>query len=56
MLLCSYENRTKETLDPKKLESGELKLSDLLMEEDFDMVRSVSNTSFTLPTHPLPCF
>ena len=26
MLLCSYEERMKETIDPKKLESGELKL------------------------------
>ena len=54
MLLCSYENRTKETLDPKKLESGELKLSDLLTEEDFDMAH-LASTSLTLPTHPLPC-
>ena len=42
MLLCSYEERTKETINPKKLESGELKLSDLLTEEDFTMARSVS--------------
>ena len=42
MLLCSYEERTKEVIDPKKLESGELKLSDLLTEEDFIMARSVS--------------
>ena len=42
MLLCSYEERTKETTDPKKLESGELKLSDLLTEEDFAMACSVS--------------
>ena len=42
MLLCSYEERMKETIDPKKLESGELKLSDLLTEEDFAMARSVS--------------
>ena len=42
MLLCSYEERTKETIDPKKLESGELKLSDLLTEEDFVMAHSVS--------------
>ena len=42
MLLCSYEERTKETIDPKKLESGELKLSDLLTEEDFTMACSVS--------------
>ena len=42
MLLCSYEDRTKETLDPIKLESGELKLSDLLTEEDFIKAHSVS--------------
>ena len=42
MLLCSYKERTKETIDPKKLESGELKLSDLLTEEDFVMAHSVS--------------
>ena len=42
MLLCSYKERTKEVIDPKKLESGELKLSDLLTEEDFIMARSVS--------------
>ena len=30
MLLCSYKERTKETIDPRKLESGELKLSELL--------------------------
>ena len=42
MLMCSYEERMKETIDPKKLESGELKLSDLLTEEDFVMARSVS--------------
>ena len=42
MLLCSSEERTKETIYPKKLESGELKLSDLLTEEDFAMARSVS--------------
>ena len=42
MLLCSCEDRTKETLDPKKLESGELKLSDLLMDEDFAKAHSVS--------------
>ena len=42
MLLCSYEERMKETIDPKKLESGELKLSDLLKEEDFVMACSVS--------------
>ena len=42
MLLCSYEERMKETIDPNKLESGELKLSDLLIEEDFAMACSVS--------------
>ena len=42
MLLCSYEECTKETIDPKKLESGELKLSELLTQEDFDMAHSVS--------------
>ena len=42
MLLCSYEERMKETINPKKLESGELKLSDLLTEEDFAMACSVS--------------
>ena len=42
MLLCSYEERMKETINPKKLENGELKLSDLLTEEDFVMVHSVS--------------
>ena len=46
MLLCSYEERTKETIDPKKLESGEIKLSDLLTEEDFVMARSVSTVLF----------
>ena len=43
MLLCSYEERTKETIDPHKLESGELKLSDLLTKEDFDMTRLVNS-------------
>ena len=42
MLLSSYEERMKETIDSKKLESGELKLSDLLTEEDFAMACSVS--------------
>ena len=42
MLLCSYEEWTKETIDPKKLESGELKFSRLLTQEDFDMAHSVS--------------
>ena len=48
MLLCSYEERTKEVIDPKKLESGELKLSNLLTEEDFNMARSVSDVTFSL--------
>ena len=48
MLLCSYEQRTKETIDPLKLESSEVKLSDLLTQEDFDMVRSVRSFSFQL--------
>ena len=48
MLLCSYEERTKEVIDPKKLESGELKLSNLLTEEDFIMARSVSDVTFSL--------
>ena len=43
MLLCSYEERTKETIDPHKLESRELKLSELLTKEDFDMVLSVNS-------------
>ena len=42
MLLCSYEEKTKETINPKKLESRELKLSNLLTEEDFTMAHSVS--------------
>ena len=42
ILLCSYEERTKEMINPKKLESGELKLSNLLTEDDFAMARSVS--------------
>ena len=37
ILLCSYEQRTKETIDPLKLESSEVKLSDLLTQEDFDV-------------------
>ena len=43
MLLCSYEERTKETIDPHKLESGELKFSEWLTKEDFDMVHSVNS-------------
>ena len=35
MLLCSYEECTKETINPKKLESCELKLSESLTQEDF---------------------
>ena len=45
MLLCSYEEQMKETINPKKLESGELKLSDLLTKEDFDMARLVCTFS-----------
>ena len=45
MFLCSYEERKKEMIDPKKLESGELKLSDLLTEENFTMACSVSIVS-----------
>ena len=37
MLLCSYEKRTRETLDPKKM----IKLSDLLTKEDFKMAHLV---------------
>ena len=48
MLLCSYENRTKEMLDPKKWEDGTLKLSVLLMEEDFAITHSV----YTSIYHP----
>ena len=44
ILLCSYENRTRETLNPKKLEDGEVKLKDLLMEEDFKMACLVSTS------------
>ena len=43
MLLCSYEERTKETTNPGKLESRELKLSELLTKEDFDMACSVNS-------------
>ena len=42
MLLCSYEECTKETINPKELESGELMLSESLTQEDFDMAHSVS--------------
>ena len=42
MLLCSYEECTRENIDPKKLESGELKLSESLTQEDFDMACLVS--------------
>ena len=45
MLLCNYKERTKETIDPCKLESRELKLSKLLTEEDFDMAHSVNSFS-----------
>ena len=44
VLLCSYENRTGETIDPRRLESGGLKLLDLLTQEDFDKARSVCKT------------
>ena len=44
MLLCSYENHTGTTLDPKKVEDGEVKLQDLLTEEDFAMAHSVTIT------------
>ena len=54
MLLCSYENHTKETIDPKKLESGELKLEDLLTKEDFKMACSVSNFLLLSPFIPIP--
>ena len=49
MLLCSYEQTTKETIDPLKLESGEVKLSELLTQEDFDMARLVRSFGFQLP-------
>ena len=54
MLLCSYKSHTRETIDPKKLESGELKLGDLLTEEDFKMACSVSNFLFLSPFLPIP--
>ena len=41
MLLCSYENRTGKTIEPKELEDGSVQLKDLLTEEDFKMTRSV---------------
>ena len=41
MLLCNYKNRTGQTLDPKNVEDGEIKLSDLLTEEDFKMAHSI---------------
>ena len=56
MLLCSYENYTKKTIDPKKLESGELKLEDLLTKEDFKMAHSVSNLLLLSPFLPIPYF
>ena len=49
MLLCSYENRTGETLDPKKLEYSKIKLADLLTGEDFKTTHSVSNFIKSLP-------
>ena len=41
MLLCSYENHTGKTINPKELEDGSVQLKDLLTEEDFKMARSV---------------
>ena len=57
MLLCSYENQTGKTIDPKQLEDGTLQLKDLLTEEDFAMACSVRlliislmcPTSFLIP-------
>ena len=54
MLLCSYKSCTSETIGPTKLESGELKLGDLLIEEDFKMAHSVSNFLFLSPFLPIP--
>ena len=54
MLLCSYESCSREIIDPKKLESKELKLGDLLTEEDFKMTHSVSNFLFLSPFLPIP--
>ena len=54
MLLCSCESCTRETIDPKKLESRELKLGDLLTKEDFKMACSVSNFLFLSPFLPIP--
>ena len=42
MLLCSYENQTGNTTDPKKLEDGTLQLKDFLTKEDFAMAHSVT--------------
>ena len=44
MLLCSYENRTGNTIDPKKLEDGTLQFKDLLTKEDFAMAHAVTTT------------
>ena len=44
MLLCSYENQTGNTTDPKKLKDGTLQLKDLLTKEDFVMACSVTTT------------
>ena len=41
MLLCSYENHTGKTIDPKELEDGLVQFKDLLTEEDFKMACSV---------------
>ena len=56
ILLHSYEKRTKETLDPKKLEDGTLKLSDLLTEEDFAMAHHPSCMILTSFGSPVPIF
>ena len=50
MLLCSYENCTGKTIDPKELEDGSVQLKDLLTEEDFKMARSVVVLAFLLLT------
>ena len=50
MLLCSYENRTGKTIDPKELEDGSVQLKDLLTVEDFKMARSVIVHAFSLLT------
>ena len=50
MLLCSYENRTGKTIDPKELEDDSVQLKDLLTEEDFKMARSIVVLAFSLLT------